>query len=368
MEEQLRSPWSALAFAYLPALVVAWIAWGEFSGRGNPVPDFFTQFRAAHDISHGIPPYPPADVATLLKVERTVYPPTLAFAALPFTVLPYTVAAALFLAALVAAGIALLRVLGVRDWRCAGLFFLWPSMATTLAVGAPGLLLALGAAVAWRWRHRARVVVPLLAVVIGAKLFLWPLVLWLLATGRRAVALATTAAAVTLTLGLWAAIGFSGLRAYPHLLHALSDAFAHASYSPAALELALGLSDGWRAATGVVLGVSAVSAIFLAARRPNGDQDAFVLAVCASLLLTPIVWLHYGVFLAIPIAAARRTLGAVWFAPLVLWVTPAYGSGGAIWRIALLWSVVAVAVAYAVGAPRREPATAAAAVPAAPPS
>ena len=66
------------------------------------------------------------------------------------------------------------------------------------------------------------------------------------------------------------------------------------------------------------------SASSLLARRGD-DRSAFILAIAASLALTPIVWLHYFALLLVPVAVSRPRLGVVWFVPLAMVVTP--GSG-----------------------------------------
>ena len=63
----------------------------------------------------------------------------------------------------------------------------------------------------------------------------------------------------------------------------------------------------------------------MVAARRGQERQAFVLAVAAALLLTPIVWLHYFALLLVVVALARPTLSLVWFVPLAMVVTP--GSG-----------------------------------------
>jgi hypothetical protein len=59
--------------------------------------------------------------------------------------------------------------------------------------------------------------------------------------------------------------------------------------------------------------------------RRGGERSAFVLAIAASLALTPIVWLHYFALLVVVVAVARPSLGFFWFVPLAMVITP--GSG-----------------------------------------
>ena len=71
----------------------------------------------------------------------------------------------------------------------------------------------------------------MLAAVISFKLFLWPLVVWLAATGRLRSAAATLAVAAAGTVAAWAVLGFAGFRDYPELLSRLTDAVQAKSYS-----------------------------------------------------------------------------------------------------------------------------------------
>ena len=59
--------------------------------------------------------------------------------------------------------------------------------------------------------------------------------------------------------------------------------------------------------------------------RRGDERTAFVVAIAASLALTPIVWLHYFALLLVVVALAQPRLGYVWFVPLAMFITP--GSG-----------------------------------------
>ena len=54
----------------------------------------------------------------------------------------------------------------------------------------------------------------------------------------------------------------------------------------------------------------------VAARRPNGEAVALVLALCAALAFSPIVWLHYFVLLLVPIALASPRFSLLWLLPI----------------------------------------------------
>src|SRR5262249_56827919 len=105
---------------------------------------------------------------------------------------------------------------------------------------------------------------------------------------------------------------------------------------------------------GVVLSLATVVAVSFAARGDDGDRRSLAVAVIASLLVTPLVWLHYLLLLFVPIALYRPRLSGLWFMPLVLWVTPTTHSHGTTWRIALALGVVAVVAVRTLGVPGKQ--------------
>ena len=104
------------------------------------------------------------------------------------TVLSVEAAGFVVMALLVVAVLGILWLLGVRDWRCYGLALLWPPVISAIQTGNVTIPLALGAALVWRFRDDARAAGASLGLTLAAKLFLWPLVLWLAFTRRIAAA------------------------------------------------------------------------------------------------------------------------------------------------------------------------------------
>jgi hypothetical protein len=286
--------------------------------------DFRVFYDAAEAILAGESPYQSLDDESAPVARGYVYPPLTALVAVPLTALPPVVAGVLVMALLTLAALAVPYVLGVRDWRCYGLLLLWPPVLSAIQTGSVTLLLVFGAALAWRWRDQT--VAPALATgaSLAAKLILWPLVVWLAGTRRSVTAALGTVVAAALALGSWAAIGFTGLVDFPSVLRRLQDAVELDSYTVYVLALDAGASDTLARALWLVLGLVVLGAVVLAARAGE-DRTAFVLALAASLALTPIVWLHYFALLLVAVAVARKRLSLVWFLPLALVVTP--GSG-----------------------------------------
>jgi Glycosyltransferase family 87 len=317
--------------------------------------DYRPLWEASRHLVDGASVYPAPHAAALHDEQQFVYPPLAAVLAAPLAVFPFGVAAALFAAIELVATVATLRILGVRDWRCYGVTFLWFPVIQNLLIGSITSLLALGLAVAWRYRDDRRVAAPVSAVVIASKVFLGPLLFWLAATRRWRTALWAASLALAAVAVSWAVIGFSGLTSYPRLLDELSRLEAGKSYSAVALGLVLGLSTAAARAVALAAGAAALIGVLCVGRRCSDDADAdrraFVLAIAASFLLSPIVWTHYLALLVVPIAITRRTLTPLWFVPLAMWTTTGQSDGHA-WRVVLGVAVWSVVLAGAFRAPR----------------
>ena len=107
---------------------------------------------------------------------------------MPLGLLPFALADFLFFALSIASVVIALRLLEVRDWRCHAAAFTSVPVFAGIADGAISPLLLLGAAAAWRYRNSLWRGAAAVAVLVVAKLFLWPLWLWLVYTRRYAAA------------------------------------------------------------------------------------------------------------------------------------------------------------------------------------
>ena len=336
----LGRPWELAVFLWAPFLLFAVVAAADLRFRSS-LGDWEIFRAAAHSAVHGLSPYTAPDPAALAHNDRFVYPPITALLVAPIAVLPDIVGRVLILLLTLACVALALRLLGVRDWRCYGVAFLTAPVLDTVSLGALSSAMLLGVAAAWRYRDRPYVAAPVTALTAVAKLFAWPLFVWLFATRRVRTALTAAVVAGVLLVGGWAAIGFAGMRDYPHLLRVLSSVEAVQSYSLVGL---LRLHGG--AATAMTLGLSIVVtlAVVVAARGHDGDRRSLSVAVAGALLATPVLWLHYLVLLYVPIALARPRLSAMWFAPLAFWITPLAHSDGSVWRTCFVLAVAAVIV------------------------
>jgi hypothetical protein len=252
------------------------------------------------------------------------YPPLPALTALPLTALPFDAAGVLVMAALVGAALATLRALDVRDWRCYGLALLWPPVLSAVQTGNVTLWFGLAAALTWRYRDRLVASSASVGLTLAVKFFLWPLILWQAATRRVAAAALSVVFGTALLLLSWAVIGFAGLRDYPDLLRRLEETVGEDSYTLYIVGLDLGLPSAAARALWLGVGLALLAAVVVLGRRGD-ERSAFLLAIGASLALTPIVWLHYFALLLVLVAVAQPRLGAAWFVPLAMVITP--GSG-----------------------------------------
>jgi hypothetical protein len=208
----------------------------------------------------------------------------------------------------------------VRDWRCYVIALTSPVVIHGLFYGNLTIVMVLLVAVAWRYRDRAAVAGLALGAAVAAKLFVWPVVVWLVLTRRYRAAAWAVVAAVVLVFGAWALIGFDGLRDYPRLLRVVQDVYAQRSLSLSTVAGALGASVSVSVAIAALAGVALLGGAAVVARRSDGDRRAFAVAVGACIVASPIVWPNYAALLFVPIAILSPRLSPVWFFGYVWWL------------------------------------------------
>lgn len=344
---RLGQPWELALFGGLPVLTTGGLFWSELS-RPNTLVDFAVFRTAAHAVLHGHSPYG-ASALTAGGDEGFVYPPFTGILFAPFSLLPNPAARGLMLVVGFAAVLLALRLLRVADWRCYGLALLFAPTVNAIALGAVTPLLLLGAAATWCYRDRPRIAGLASAATAVAKVFVWPLAVWLVVRSRLRAAAIFAASAVVLVLAGWAVIGFAGLSSYPHLLQLLSKKEALRSYSPAAL-------FGTTSVTlSLVLAVLVVAGVAIAGRGEDGDRRAFAVAMLGAIVATPVLWLHYLLLLLVPLALYRPRLSPLWFLPFVLWATPQTVPDGALWKVSLALAVAVALTARVVLVPEAAP-------------
>ena len=286
--------------------------------------DFRPFYAAAGAVLGGETPYPSPDDPLTASSGAYVYPPLSAIGAIPLRLLPLEAAGLLVMVVLAAAALAIPFVLGVRDWRCYGLVFLWPPVLSAIQTGNLTLVLGLAAALAWRFRDRPLSSSAFVGVTLAAKFILWPLVVWLAATRRFVAAGLACVVGIGLLLLSWAAIGFAGLGDYVDLMRRLEASVGSDAYTTYIVALDFGAPSIVAHAIWLALGLGLLAAV-VAVGRGGDERSAFILAIAAALALTPIVWLHYFALLVVVVALAQPRLGPVWFVPLVMFVAPGRG-------------------------------------------
>jgi hypothetical protein len=245
-----------------------------------------------------------------------VYPAAANVAIVPLSLLPLWLAGTLYTLVSVAAMLAGVWLLGVRDWRCLTLVILsWPFL-YGLYLGAIGPFLVLGAGIAWRWRDRVWPPALAIASIVAAKIFPWPLGFWLLITRRFKALAVSVVACLGITFGAWAVIGFHGLAQYPQMLANMSYLQEGRAVSVVTVLLVAGFSATAASVAAFLIAAGILAAAWRIVRRPDGARKAFGLVIIAALTATPIVWEHYMVLLFVPVALASPRLSRVWLAPL----------------------------------------------------
>ena len=340
-----------LVFGALPLLVFCWwLGFALLSSGDHWAFDFRQFWQGGNDVVHGDSPYPSStllatsgdhlDGSGIQRVFRFPYPAGAAVAFAPFGAISFDAASVLWGAVLIASLFAAVWILGVRDWRVMGVVIGSAPVISAVRIGTLTPVMILLLAVAWRCRDGRWATGGSVAAAISLKLFLWPLVLWLVATRRWAAAVIACGLAAAATIGAWAAIGFEGFSDYPELLRRLADVVEDRGFSLVAFGVEAGLSEGIAEMLPWLAGLSLLAIVVAVARREDGDRRAFSVAVVAAIALTPIVWAHYFALLVVPLALMRPRLSWAWGLMWVFWLMPAQENRGDLWKIVLAIAVM----------------------------
>jgi alpha-1,2-mannosyltransferase len=274
--------------------------------------DFRAFYSAGHAYLHLHSPYVSASLANLTSRQNFVYPMPIAAIFAPLSVVPFPVAAAFFIAVSAAALCLALRLLDIRDWRCYVAVLVGFPAYFGLKLGTLSPILTLLLALLWRYRNRTWIAFPTLTLLILAKLFLWPLALWLLFMRRFRTVFSTVVVSAGAVLLSSVTFGLSTLIHYPTLLHGLSNFEGPFSLSIFGLGTQVGLSTNGALLVSVAVGAFLLLRALYAAR--SGDESlAFRLTIVAALALSPIVWDHYLLLLYVPLALFRPRFSIIWF-------------------------------------------------------
>ena len=202
----------ALALALLNTLLL--VRWGidnkvlAFDFRG-------TLWDAGIAIRDGHSPYPAPVVDEIQVGNPALYPPLLMLLVTPLTFLPWALGARSGPALSARGGLGALRPRRARPQVLRARVSSRPRVRRLF--GNATLLLVPLVALAWRWRDHWLRTVASRGLVISSKLFLWPLLFWLLGT-RRYRALQRPRDRSRRDGAPWVVIGFAGIASYPDLL------------------------------------------------------------------------------------------------------------------------------------------------------
>jgi hypothetical protein len=309
----------ALVAAYALAKTYLLFRWGFASGAVGF--DFKgTLWDPAIAIREGRAFYPEPVVAAVDVANPALYPPLGPILVTPLTLLPWSLGVTAWILLLCLAMGVTLWALDVRDPRCyvlAGVAA--PVVDGALVANATIALLPL-VALGWRWRNRSYRAGVAIGLAIAMKLFLWPVVFWLIGTRRYRAALVAAVTASASLLIPWAAVRFEGLTSYPELLAIASDIYGTQSASLTTVLAGLGIAESVATRVPFLVGLVLASTCVAAGRR-RADAFAFSLAVLAAILASPIAWSYYYALALIPIAIFRPRFSAVWLvAPLLFLV------------------------------------------------
>jgi hypothetical protein len=336
----------------LPLFLIGGTAWAAFNAHMLAYDFGHAYWPAIHHVLHGASPYGPSTRAALGSQTAFVYPPLGALLGAPLAAFSPQAAAILVTVLATLTVPAILLVVGVRDWRCIGAALLWWPISSAIHLGTVSVPMALGVALLWRWRDRPVRAGVVLGLVIGLKLFLWPLLIWLALTKRYRAATVATVSTIGFVLVPWIPIKGAGLFAYPHRLSVLTLLEAKRGFSPAAFLAHLGVGWGVAEALGYALGLLV---LFLAYRRRDDEASAFGLVCAATLLLTPILWPNYLVVMLAPLGLLRPRFSPVWLLPAILEGQSAFNPP--VWEIVVFLAMLVAVTMAAGGSPlwRRHP-------------
>lgn len=291
----------------------------------TPSYDLDVFLRAGHALLHGSDVYPSPNSAAVYSGHSFVYPFASAWPFVPLAALPHTVARGVFLAFCAVAALAAALPRCDRDQWPAVLVLSTAFTISGLQLGALSPLLMAGAVFVWRLRDRPAAGGLLAGAVVTSKLFLVPLLLWLLLSRRyRTFAWAAGFTIVLLALGFL--VGPLGPGGYLHLLSRLGSNEARQGFGPIGALMNLGLSSGLGQALAAVAAAALIGVAYRQWRQGGDERLLFGAAIVAALALSPVVWSHYLALLAaIPIVFELRRRWFVWLALCSWAIAPPHG-------------------------------------------
>lgn len=335
----------------VPLALTLWLAVASVSQHWVAEDFSMAYYPAAHRLLDGGNPYAVTH-AQILSGAAFVYPALSAVLLAPLALVASGLADHIYTLLCIALVPATLWVSGVRDWRVYGVSLLW----FPIIIGWEGenisVPLMFLAALVWRYRDRPWVAGLLAAVAISMKPFVWPLALWLLATRRFRAAAWALVGGLVFNLVAWYIVGFNEISTYVHMSREDADALWRGGYGVPALAHHLGLGRGAGDLL-LILGAAVLGVVTLYQGLIRHDQrGAYVVAVALMLVASPLVWIHYFVLLAVPLALSRPRFAPLWAVPIAMWLLPS-GPTVAGWQLALAWALTGGCLVASLAPPRR---------------
>lgn len=304
------------------ALLAALVAFQGSAGQGY---DLRAYLDASERIVDGVSPYVPSTVAGPFRpgpFGLYLYPPPLAVALLPLVGLEASTANTVWLLLRVGCLVAACAVMPVsRPVRIAafGVACLSYPVLVDLNLGNVSVVVLALTAAAWRAGDTA-----LGGVAVGvAALMRPPIAIVLLPPLVRRRPAQLVAAGVTGVVALLATLPFVGIRGWLDYAAVMRNVGGYTGVPrnadmSSAIAL-MRLPEPLPAIAFVSVAAVAVAAVAIAMRRD--PETAFVVSVGASLLLAPLLWVHYLTLLVIP-AAFLAARGRPWALalPLLGWL------------------------------------------------
>ena len=342
---------AAIAFLGLGPLLLGAVLISEMYDQHLVAFDVHQSIRpAAELLVDGHSPYR-TDQAVIAAGSAHPYPPFVTFIYTPLTLVSVGVGDAVLTALLILLVLATLLVLGVRDWRCYGAALLWAPVVQAVQTANLSIPLAFLAALAWRYRDSRWTALPS-AVAIGAKTFLWPLLIWFAASGRVRRAIWTVVVLAALVVGSFTLIGIGNVSEYLRVVRLVGEREAPEALTLYAVGLALGLPAALAKAVWAAVGLAMLGACVVYGRRGD-DAASFTMAIGAGLLLAPTLSLHYLALLLVPLAITRPRFAGAWLLPLLLWAVAGDRADRPEWQAALTVAVTIAVLVACVWQPRR---------------
>ena len=282
-------------------LTVAATIWSAGSTLGY---DFHAYEGAARRLLDGQRLYDPGiDVAGGYAIY--LYPPPFAIAIVPLAIIGGQAAVGIWTGLTILAflaGVALMPVGRSVRWLILLLGALdWP-VVYSIKLGQVGPLLFLLFAIGWRWRDRPGRLGT--AIGLGTLVKVQPALLlgWAALTGRRraiAVAIAVLVGAAVLATVV---AGIPSWFDYPALLGRVSSPLTTPhNFTPGAIAFQAGAPLAGAGAIQIIATIGALAAVVFAGRASSAEA-AYLVAVVASQLISPLLWDHYAMLLLLPVA------------------------------------------------------------------